>query len=358
MLTDMTSSTSFRVTLEYIGLKEDAEINTEACKGIFFEDNKDDFINEAVKLMRAVSRRSQKVKKPVVHISINPHPEDWDKVKNRVPELVEDFTEAMGLERCQRLAVVHNDTESPGYGTRHHIHVAYNKVPFEGSSKVIRAAQNWKRNREKTLDRLTEKYELTHKPTIPDRRGNTTGQEKRYREETRLYEMGERETPPEQSAIQSTQDLIERAVNENRTLTEFLNYLQQHQCHTRITTKGNKILGISYENEGVTFKGSYLGRDSMASTLKGLTTRGISIDVKRDAEAIAERALDKNDPQRKISAKDLIEEKKNRRFNAIPKSQLKQQSKSPKSQQKSFPKPPQSKRKPKNKQRSNKGFQL
>lgn len=348
MLIDMTSSASFRTTLEYIGLKEDAEISRKACKGIFFKHNKDDLVNEAVKLMKAVSRRSQKVEKPVVHISINPHPEDWDKVKDKVPELVQDFTEAMGLKRCQRLAVVHNDAESPGYGTRHHIHVGYNKIPFEGSSKAIRAAKNWKRNRETTLERLTEKYGLTHQPTIPDRRRNTTGQEKRYREETQLYEQGQRETPPELSAIQSTQDLIERAVSENRTLTEFLNYLQQHQCHTRITTKGNKILGISYENEGVAFKGSYLGRDSMASTLKGLTTRGISIDVKRDAEAIAERALDKSNPQRKITVKDLIEEKKNRRFNAGPKSQLKQPP-----LQKSQPKPPQSKRKP-----QSKGFQL
>ena len=352
MLIDMTSSASFRTTLEYIGLKEDAEISRKACNGIFLEDNKDDLVNEAVKLMTAVSRRSQKVQKPVLHISINPHPEDWDKVENRVPELVQDFTEAMGLERCQRLAVVHNDAESPGYGTRHHIHVAYNKIPYEGSSIGIRAAKSWKRNREKTLDCLTEKYNLEHKPTIPARRRNTTGQEKRYREETQLYEIGERETPPELSAIQSTQDLIERAVNENRTLTEFLNYLQQHQCHTRITTKDNKILGISYENEGVTFKGSYLGRDSMASTLKGLTNRGISIDIERDAEAIARRALDKKNPQRKVKAKDLIQEKKNYRLNAGPKSQSKQQPQQ-KSQQKPSPKPSQSKRRPKSK-----GFQL
>ena len=64
--------------------------------------------------MRAVSRRSQKVKKPMLHISINPHPEDWDKVEDRVPELVQDFTEAMGLEPegTLRIGLLHYNTKS------------------------------------------------------------------------------------------------------------------------------------------------------------------------------------------------------------------------------------------------------
>lgn len=311
MLTDINSGKSFEKTLRYITLREKAEIQENACQGVVLEDTEKETINKAYKLMDAVARSSQRVEKPSLHVSINPHPEDWDKVKDKIPELVEDITEAMGLERCQRLAVVHSDTEAPGYGTRHHIHVAYNSVPYKGDDRAIDATAIWKRTREQTLERLTEKYGLEHKPTIPDRRQPTTGQIRTLREQQSQYEEGERDRPPEQIVQMTTQDLIEQAVNNNKTLTKFLNYLQQHNCHTRITTRDNEILGISYENEGIKFKGSYLGRDSKACTLKGLANRGIDINLERDGEAIAERALDKNNPQRKINAEDIKSNSKN-----------------------------------------------
>jgi len=219
--------------------------------------------------------------KAVLHVSLSAAPgekltdDQWREIGKR-------YMDGMGLEKNQFVITRHNDTE------HEHIHILANRIRFDGS--VTSDSQDYKRQ-EAIMRELERDYGLQRvAPSIEaERKAPTKGE----------IEGGIRTGQP--SAKQQLQQLCDGAAKDCRSFTEYQERLEAVgvELVPVAQLEGAKLSGLSYRLDGVTMKGSDLGK---AYSPAGLAKRGVTYEQDRDFAAV--RASNERDTARAFGEPD------------------------------------------------------
>ncbi|MEG5056010.1 MULTISPECIES: relaxase/mobilization nuclease domain-containing protein [unclassified Microcoleus] len=175
-----------------------------------------------------------------------------------------NYMKAMEFDNNQYAVVKHNDTNHD------HIHIVASRIRLDGS--VVDDSWDYYRSQE-VIRQLERDYNL--EAVTPSwetyKRSPTTG-EHRY-----LQSKGNK------SVRVQLQDLIDEVTQDNPSMSEFVERLQQQGVEVQVGLTRTGIgfsKGISYNLDGVALSGTQLGR---AYTFSGLQKhRGVSYDKGRD----------------------------------------------------------------------------
>ncbi|MFM5570796.1 relaxase/mobilization nuclease domain-containing protein [Aeromonas veronii] len=182
-----------------------------------------------------------------------------------------DYLEQMGLEPTNRPVVIykHSDTD------HRHVHIATSRIGYDGSlwsdsNDVYRAIE--------ITQRLEKKYRLT----------TTRGFE--GREDVRRLVKNEMERSVRTGELAPRaviQQSIDQILNGGRiTVQAFIEQLVSVGITVRPNCTATTFNGLSFEYNGVPFKGSILGK---SYTLKNLKIRGVEYEQGRDLEFLNAR---------------------------------------------------------------------
>jgi hypothetical protein len=286
MIGKITKGSDFNGLLRYIESKPDAQY----LGGNMLGTTREEF-SQAFHL---VSRRSNRVKFPVAHISLSPHPDE--KLSTiQVLQFAQTYLNKIGCSECQWVLYSHNDTTTEEGKVRSHFHIVVNRVQMT-NGLTVSSWMDWKRS-ERTLRELEKQYNLT--PVTPswdsEKQAPSTGQERRRRRETFQYERGLRLSPPEKPIKQRLQETIDQFTSLPLTLPNLIKQLTTVGVNIRISfNDSGNLTGISYGFKGLAFKGSRLGK---AYTLMGLQKyRNVSYDSSRDYLPIQQLCNSKTPP--------------------------------------------------------------
>jgi hypothetical protein len=188
--------------------------------------------------------------------------EDSEENDQRWLAIAANYMKAMEFDNNQYAVVKHSDTEHD------HIHIVASRIRLDGgvvddswdyykSQKIIRQLE-----RNYSLETVTPSWET-------DKRAPTTG------EHRHLQSKGNK------SVRVQLQDLIDEVTQDNLSMPEFVERLQQQAVEVQVTRTGIGLSkGISYNLDGVALSGTQLGK---AYTFSGLQKhRGVSYDQGRD----------------------------------------------------------------------------
>ncbi|MEG3972948.1 relaxase/mobilization nuclease domain-containing protein [Microcoleus sp. T2B6] len=190
--------------------------------------------------------------------------EDSEENEYRWLAIAADYMKAMEFDNNQYAVVKHNDTDHD------HIHIVASRIRLDGS--VVDDSWDYYRSQE-VIRQLERDYNL--EAVTPSwetyKRSPTTG-EHRY-----LQSKGNK------SVRVQLQDLIDEVTQDNPSMPEFVERLQQQGPEVQVGLTRTGIgfsKGISYNLDGVALSGTQLGR---AYTFSGLQKhRGVSYDKGRD----------------------------------------------------------------------------
>ncbi|PSB53694.1 relaxase [filamentous cyanobacterium Phorm 6] len=177
-------------------------------------------------------------------------------------EIAANYMKAMEFDNNQYAVVKHSDTNHD------HIHIVASRIRLDGS--VVDDSWDYYRSQE-VIRQLERDYNL--EAVTPSwetyKRSPTTG-EHRY-----LQSKGNK------SVRVQLQDLIDEVTQDNPSMPEFVERLQQQSVEVQVkTTQSELSQGISYKIDGVALSGTQLGK---AYTFSGLQKhRGVSYDKGRD----------------------------------------------------------------------------
>lgn len=252
MIGKITKGSDFNSLLRYIESKPDAQY----LGGNMLGTTREEF-SQAFHL---VSRRSNRVKFPVAHISLSPHPDE--KLSTlQVLQFAQTYLNKIGCSECQWVLYSHNDTTTEEGKVRSHFHIVVNRVQMT-NGLTVSSWMDWKRS-ERTLRELEKQYNLT--PVTPswdsEKQAPSTGQERRRRRKTFQYERGLRLSPPEKPIKQRLQETIDQFTSIPLTLPNLIKQLTTADVNVRISANDSgNLTGISYGFKGLAFKGSRLGK--------------------------------------------------------------------------------------------------
>ncbi|NQE35969.1 relaxase/mobilization nuclease domain-containing protein [Microcoleus asticus] len=188
--------------------------------------------------------------------------EDSEENDQRWLAIAANYMKAMEFDNNQYAVVKHSDTEHD------HIHIVASRICLDGG--VVDDSWDYYKSQE-TIRQLERNYNLeTVTPSWEtDKRAQTTG------EHRQLKSKGNK------SVRVQLQDLIDEATQDNPSMPEFVERLQQQAVEVQVTLTGIGFSqGISYNLDGVALSGTQLGR---AYTFSGLQKhRGVSYDKGRD----------------------------------------------------------------------------
>jgi len=188
--------------------------------------------------------------------------EDSEENDQRWLAIAANYMKAMDFDNSQYAVVKHSDTDHD------HVHIVASRICLDGG--VVDDSWDYYRSQE-TIRQLEQNYNLeTVTPSWEtDKRAPTTG-EHRY-----LQSKGNK------SVRVQLQDLIDEVTQDNPSMPEFVERLQQQGVEVQVTlTRTGFSKGISYNLDGVALSGTQLGK---AYTFSGLQKhRGISYDQQRD----------------------------------------------------------------------------
>lgn len=203
--------------------------------------------------------------KAVLHVSLSAAPGEkltdaqWREIGKR-------YIDGMGLEKNQFIVTRHTDTE------HEHIHILANRIRFDGG--VTSDSQDYKRQ-ETIMRELERDYGLQRvAPSIEaERKAPTKGE----------IEGGIRTGEP--SAKQQLQQLCDGAAKDCRSFSVYQERLEAAgvELVPVVQLEGAKLSGLSYRLDGVTMKGSDLGK---AYSPSGLAKRGVTYEQDRDFAAV------------------------------------------------------------------------
>lgn len=203
--------------------------------------------------------------KAVLHVSLSAAPGEtltdaqWREIGKR-------YIDGMGLEKNQFIVTRHTDTE------HEHIHILANRIRFDGG--VTSDSQDYKRQ-ETIMRELEQDYGLQRvAPSIEaERKAPTKGE----------IEGGIRTGEP--SAKQQLQQLCDGAAKDCRSFSAYQERLEAAgvELVPVVQLEGAKLSGLSYRLDGVTMKGSDLGK---AYSPAGLAKRGVTYEQDRDFAAV------------------------------------------------------------------------
>jgi hypothetical protein len=210
--------------------------------------------------------------KAVLHVSLSAAPGEkltdaqWRDIGRR-------YLDGMGLEQNQFIATRHSDTG------HEHIHLLANRIRFDGS--VTPDSHDWRRQealmREIERDFGLQRVAPSHEA---ERRAPTQG------EIERSVRTGEPSTRAQ------LQQLIDAAVQGCRSYTEYQERLEAAgvELIPVVQLGGAKLSGLSYRLDGLTMKGSDLGKGYSPA---GLAKRGVSYEQDTDLAAVR-RSLERD----------------------------------------------------------------
>lgn len=188
--------------------------------------------------------------------------EDSEENDQRWLAIAANYMKAMEFDNNQYTVVKHSDTEHD------HIHIVASRICLDGG--VVDDSWDYYKSQE-TIRQLERNYNLeTVTPSWEtDKRAQTTG------EHRQLKSKGNK------SVRVQLQDLIDEVTQDNLSMPEFVERLQQQGVEVQVTLTGIGFSkGISYNLDGVAFSGTQLGK---AYTFSGLQKhRGVSYDLGRD----------------------------------------------------------------------------
>ena len=203
--------------------------------------------------------------KAVLHVSLSAAPgekltdEQWEAIGQR-------YLSGMGFKDNQFLMTRHTDTE------HEHIHILANRITHAG--EVVRDGQDYKRQ-EAIMREIERDYGLQRvDPGIEaERKAPTKGE----------IEQGIRTGQP--STRQQLQQLCDGAAKDCPDFTTYQERLEAAGVEVVPVAQlnGAKLSGLSYRLDGVTMKGSDLGKGYTAA---GIQKRGISYEQDRDFAAV------------------------------------------------------------------------
>ncbi len=181
------------------------------------------------------------VKKPVCHTILSFSAEDTERLSDKVmTDLAKEYLHRMGYADTQYLIVRHLDREHP------HLHICINRVNNEG----------------KTISDSNEKYrstkickELTEANLLKWGEGKEAVKRNRLRGNDRLrYEIF---------------DAIQAALPKCTNWQELTSELQKQGVEVQFKTKGQteKVEGVIFSMDGVSFSGSHIDRSCSYSKL-------------------------------------------------------------------------------------------
>lgn len=224
--------------------------------------------------------------KAVLHVSLSAAPgekltdEQWREIGQR-------YLRGMGFTDNQFIITRHTDTE------HEHIHILANRITHAG--EVVSDGQDYKRQ-ETIMREIERDYGLQRvAPSIEaERKAPTKGE----------IERAMRTGQP--STRDQLQKLCDGAAKDCRSFTEYVERLEDVGVEVVPVAQlnGAKLSGLSYRLDGVTMKGSDLGKGYTAA---GIQKRGITYEQNRDLAAVercrkreAHRAF--GEPDRELEA--------------------------------------------------------
>jgi hypothetical protein len=257
MIAKAVKGTGFRGALEYdLGKEHGRMIDTNM--------NGDD-PRELAAEFGEIRKLRPALNKAVLHVSLSAAPgerltdEQWRAIGQH-------YLQGMGLNHNQYVITRHNDTE------HEHIHLLANRIQFDAA--VTSDSHDYRR--QEVLMREIERN-LGLQPVQPsveaERRAATKGE----------LEEGLRTGRP--STRQQLQQLCDGAIERCGSFTEYAARLEAAGVELLPVTQlaGKKLSGLSYRLDGVTMKGSDLGKRYSPA---GLAKHGVNYDKERDLEAV------------------------------------------------------------------------
>jgi hypothetical protein len=252
MIGKIVTGKSFGGAVEYVLRKEKARlldsdgVDTESIRSII-----DDF-----NFQRKARREIAKV---VGHISLSFHRDDAPTLTDdRMRELAADM-ECMGIADTQYIVARHNDTEHP------HLHIIYNRVKYD---RTLVADKNERRRNVKVCKQLKRRYRLT-------------------------FSNGKRDIKTERlhgadKVRQEVFDAITRILPKCDRIADLSAKLKRQGIGVQFVHRGNDpkkaVQGVTFTKDGLTFKGSQVGRK--------FSYAGLSKTIRERIETLAREAAD------------------------------------------------------------------
>lgn len=263
MIAKLSKGRGFRGALEYDLNKEKGEILS---------------TNMAGKTPRALAAEFGEIRKlrpnlgkAVVHVSLSAAL--GEKLTNEQWQAIgEKYVRGMGFKNSQYVITRHNDTE------HQHIHIIANRVTMAGG--VVSDGKDYARQ-ETLMREIERQYGLQRvEPSHEAQRKAPTKGE---------IEATVRTGQP--STRQQLQQICEAAAKDCKSFTVYQERLEAVGVEVVpvVQLKGAKLSGLSYRLDGVTMKGSDLGRGYTAA---GIQKQGITYEQDRDFEAVR-RSIDR-----------------------------------------------------------------
>ena len=203
--------------------------------------------------------------KAVLHVSLSAAPgeklsdDQWREIGKR-------YMDGMGLENNQFVMTRHVDTD------HEHIHILANRIRFDGS--VTSDSHDYKRQ-EVVMREIERDYGLQRVAFSieAERKAPTKG------------EIEQHLRTGEPSARQQLQQFCDAAIKNCRSITEYQEQLDAVgvELVPVVQLEGAKLSGLSYRLDGVTMKGSDLGKGYSPA---GLAKRGVTYEQDRDFAAV------------------------------------------------------------------------
>lgn len=278
MIAKMVKGRGFRGALEYAITKEGGRIISSNMAG----KNPRELAAE----FGEIRKLRPNLGKAVMHVSLSAAPgekltdEQWQAIGQR-------YLRGMGFTDNQFVMIRHTDTE------HEHIHILVNRITHAG--EVVSDGQDYKRQ-ETIMREIERDYGLRPAPPSieAERKAPTKGE----------IERAMRTGQP--STRQQLQQICDACAKDCRSFSEYQERLEEAGVEVVpvVQLNGAKLSGLSYRLDGVTMKGSDLGKGYTAA---GIQKRGIRYEQDRDFAAVrrsiereAHRAF--GEPDRELEA--------------------------------------------------------
>ncbi|WP_027720948.1 relaxase/mobilization nuclease domain-containing protein [Maridesulfovibrio zosterae] len=212
----------------------------------------------------AIRNLRPNLKKVVCHASISLAPQE-SLTDKEWRDVTQKYIQAMGFSDCQYIATKHTDTEHP------HIHIVVNRVTMKGD--VVSDSNDF-RKQEKLMRQLENEYDLqavTNSKEVNSKALTKNEVEKALRTGELPIRM-------------QLQNKVKEALKAYKNLNLFIKILSANNIEVRLNrAKNGNIRGISFALNGITMKGSSLGK---GYSWNGLQNRGLYEQNEKNKEFI------------------------------------------------------------------------
>jgi len=236
MIAKQIKGTSFRGVLNYMEAKVKDGVGTLIHSNMLHSSARE--LSQEFGLIRSLKPN---VSKAVYHCALSIHPDEV-LTDSQFSKIGEEFLKEMNFNKSQYVIFRHNDQKHS------HIHIIANRISMNGT--VVSDKWDYKRA-EEVVRKLEVKYGLQELITSDkvDEKALSKGQVEKF---NRTGDI------PIQTQLQL---IIQDALLNSRKIDEFIASLAMNGVETQLHRNSTgTVFGVSFQLEGVSFKGSKLGR--------------------------------------------------------------------------------------------------